>query len=123
MKEARKPWAQVPVDIDEDRGIVSSESDVGEDVLSSDGDREESDVDRDTVSSDEDVETDENVVDGESSLADTSNSEEDEVPARPVRSIRPKSVLSYEKLGGRPVFKSVSGGKVEKIDGQVHIAQ
>ena len=77
-------------------------------AMSSDGVEGDSDIDGDVLSSDPESEQDE----------DSSDSEE-EVPTRPVRNIRPRNVLSYEELGGKPVFKSVTGGKVERID--VHI--
>ena len=47
-----------------------------------------------------------------------SDSSEDEVPVRPKRTACPKKVLSYDK-GGKPIYKSVTHGKVEKVKGQL----
>ena len=95
----------VPLD-NERMGVYSP----GPSSVSSDA--SETDVDEDMVSS----ASEEREVSSASSSEETS---EDEIPSRPVRTVRPKSVLSYEELGGKPVFKSVTGGKVEKIDGHV----
>ena len=54
----------------------------------------------------------------EEESTDSSSDDSGEVPQRPERSKRPRNVLSFEKLGGNPVYKSVKGGKVVKSDGR-----
>ena len=95
----------VDVSADDDEAQSSSSGGEGS-AMSSDDVEGDNDVDADVLSSELESE-------------ESSDSGEEEVPTRPVRTIRPKSVLSYEKLGGKPVFRSVAGGKVEKVEVQI----
>ena len=94
---------------DEDEGVDTEMRQV---VLSAIEEEESEDLDSDHQSTDQD-ETSEHEDE-----SDSSDSSDEELPVRPKRTVRPKQVLSYEE-GGKPLYKPVSGGKVQKIGGQV----
>ena len=95
----------------EDEGVDTEMPQV---VLSTIEEEESEDLDTDHQSTDQD-ETSEHEEESES---DSSDSSDEELPVRPKRTVRPKQVLSYEE-GGKPSYKPVTGGKVQKIGGQV----
>ena len=80
-------------------------------VLSAIEEEESEDLDTDHQSTDQSEHEDE-------SESDSTDSSDEERPVRPKRIVRPKQVLSYEE-GGKPLYKPVTGGKVQKIGGQV----
>ena len=74
--------------------------------------------------SDNSLDTDHHTDQDETSEHEESDSEESEseLPLRPKRTVCPKRVLSYDE-GGKPMYKPVTRGKVEKIVGQVRTVQ
>ena len=74
--------------------------------------------------SDNSPDTDHHTDQDETSEHEESDSEESasELPLRPKRTVCPKRVLSYDE-GGKPMYKPVTRGKVEKIVGQVQTVQ
>ena len=94
---------------DEDEGVVDTE--MPQVVLSVIEEEESEDLDTDHQSTDQSEHEDE-------SESDSTDSSDEERPVRPKRIVRPKQVLSYEE-GGKPLYKPVTGGKVQKIGGQV----